>query len=122
MGYKSNRQGDSRMNVQIFIKRNLARYPRNFDETYSLCDDEEMFLMSGESAEVAKDLDHEYRAEFGILKRNQLGSHTVKIEGFYLSPRFILVDLEAPEKRLKEYRRCGFSTKKYNHFIGGNKK
>lgn len=108
------------MNIQIFIKRDLARFPRDFGEMVP--NFEEMLLMSAESIEVVKEPGYESRREYGMAWYHPPGKYIAVIERFRMSPRFILVDLEAPEKRLKKYRRCGFSTRKYNNSIGGSKK
>ena len=88
------------MNVQVYLKRDLARFPRSWD------------LMSANMIEITRDDADEFdkkRSWYSVPNP----MYTAVIEDYHISDRFILIDLERPKKRIKQYRRCGFSTKKW---------
>ena len=101
------------MNVQVYLKRDLARFPRSWDE-YS-CPfeaEEESYLMSANMIEITRDdADEVDKKRSWYSVSNPM--YTAVIEDYHISDRFILIDLERPKKRVKQYRRCGFSTKKW---------
>ena len=99
------------VNIEVFIKRNIAMYPPRWDDSYlPMQAYEELHLLSAEVMNVNRDQEDEtYRGKTVMYYPNNF---QVVIENYRLSEQFILIDLLRPAERLKKYRRCGFSTKK----------
>ncbi len=95
------------------LKRNLARFPRSWDtNSYPFEVEEESYLMSANMIEITRDDADEFdKKRSCYFVPNPM--YTAVIEDYHISDRFILIDLERPKKRVKQYRRCGFSTKKW---------
>ncbi len=101
------------MNVQVYLKRDLARFPRSWDTNSHPSEaEEEGYLMSANMIEITRDDADEFdkkRSWYSVPNP----MYMAVIEDYHISDRFILIDLERPKKRIKQYRRCGFSTKKW---------
>lgn len=100
------------MSIKVFLKRDLARFPRSWDESYSPLEaEEESYLLSANMVEITRDSTDEFDEKRSFYRVSN-PTYTHVIEDYRISDRFILIDLERPKKRNKQYRRCGFSTKK----------
>lgn|GEM_PF-2775247 len=116
--FKSLNKGEVNDKIEAYFKRNIVAYPPYLDELTPIAADEEQFFLSTGAIESHREtetlpLDD---GRYGI--RGQGRSFKVIIGNYQLSNRFLLIDLYAPQNRMKTYRRCGFSTKKYR--IGRN--
>lgn len=100
--------------IEVYLKRNILAYPPYLDELTPIADEEQFFLSAGtiESHRETETLSFD-GDRYGI--RGQGRNLKVVIGNFQLSDRFLIIDLYAPQNRMKTYRRCGFSTKKYRN-------
>jgi hypothetical protein len=101
--------------IEVYLKRNIAAFPPSSDALTPIAADEEQFFLSAGTIESHRETETlpVGGGRYGI--RGHGRSLKVVICNFQLSDRFLLIDLYAPQNRMRIYRRCGFSTKKYRN-------
>lgn len=104
--------------IEVYLKRNIVVYPPYLDELTPIAADEEQFFLSAGTIESHRETETLSFDEGRYGIRGQGRSLKVVIGNYQLSDRFLLIDLKAPQNRMKTYRKCGFSKKK--HLIGRN--
>lgn len=98
--------------IEVYLKRNIVAYPPYLDELTPIAADEEQFFLSAGTIESHRETETLSFDEGRYGIRGQGRSLKVVIGNYQLSDRFLLIDLNAPQNRMKTYRRCGFSKKK----------